>query len=53
MNYQNKYGFIGWREFLTNRKEILDEFDKASEKNISRPIRVLMELLAKLHLENF
>ena len=39
MNYDNKYGFIGWREFLTSRKEILDEYDKALEKNINRPIR--------------
>ena len=39
MNYDNKYGFIGWREFLTSRKEILDEYDKALEKNVNRPIR--------------
>lgn len=39
MSYKNKYGFIGWREFLSNRKEILDEYDKALEKNVNRPIR--------------
>ncbi|MDP2160599.1 MAG: hypothetical protein Q8K02_08970 [Flavobacterium sp.] len=40
MKYENKYGFIGWREFLTNRKELLDEYDKALEKNSNRPVRI-------------
>lgn len=39
MNEEKLYGFIGWKEFLTNRKELLDEYDKAKQKNSNRPIR--------------
>lgn len=39
MKYADKYGFIGWREFLANRQEILDQYDKALEKNSHRPVR--------------
>lgn len=34
------YGFFGWREFLSNRYEILFEFDRSKFKNQSRPVRV-------------
>lgn len=35
----NIYGFYGWKEFLTTREELLNEFDRARNKNISRPVR--------------
>ena len=35
-----KYGFIGWREFLSTRKGILSEFDRAKAMNVSRPVQV-------------
>lgn len=39
MNENKLYGFIGWKEFLTNRKELLDEYDIAKQKNSNRPVR--------------
>ncbi|WP_281921909.1 DUF6602 domain-containing protein [Flavobacterium collinsii] len=39
MKYADKYGFIGWREFLSNRQEILVQYDNALEKNSNRPVR--------------
>lgn len=34
-----RYGFIGWREFLSTRKEILNEVDRAKAQNSSRPVK--------------
>jgi hypothetical protein len=34
------YGMFGWKEFHRNRKDILDEFDRAKEYNSSRPVRL-------------
>lgn len=36
----DKYGFVGWREFLSTRKEILNEIDRAKALNSSRPVQV-------------
>jgi hypothetical protein len=33
------YGMFGWKEFHRNRKDILDEFDRAKEYNSSRPVK--------------
>ena len=35
-----RYGLVGWKEFHNNRKEILSEFKRAKEYNVSRPVRV-------------
>ena len=36
---RKEYGMLGWKEFRRNRKDILDEFDRAKEYNRSRPVR--------------
>lgn len=36
---ETKYGYFGWKEFLENRKELLDEYDRALGKNSNRPVR--------------
>ncbi|HBE21286.1 MAG TPA: hypothetical protein DEG17_05030 [Cyanobacteria bacterium UBA11149] len=36
----NCYGQHGWKEFLRNRKDILNEFDKVLEQTKNRPIHV-------------
>lgn len=35
-----KYGFVGWREFLATRNQILSEIDRAKDMNTSRPVQV-------------
>jgi hypothetical protein len=35
-----KYGFTGWREFLSTRTQILSEIDRAKSMNGSRPVQV-------------
>lgn len=35
-----KYGFVGWREFLSTRNQILAEVDRAKAMNTSRPVQV-------------
>lgn len=35
-----KYGFVGWREFLSTRNQILSEVDRAKAMNASRPVQV-------------
>jgi hypothetical protein len=35
-----RYGLVGSKEFHNNRKEILNEFSRAKEYNVSRPVRV-------------
>lgn len=35
-----QYGFFGWREFQTNRSELLSEFDRSKSLNQSRPVKV-------------
>ena len=35
-----RYGLVGWKEFHNNRNEILSEFNRAKEYNVSRPVRV-------------
>ncbi|GGE43016.1 DUF6602 domain-containing protein [Psychroflexus planctonicus] len=37
--FKSKYGFFGWQEFLTNRQDLIQEFEKALAKNINRPVR--------------
>jgi len=37
---ENCFGQHGWKEFLRNRKNILDEFDKIFEQTSNRPIQV-------------
>lgn len=39
LNDVNNYGFIGWKEFLSNRTELLNNFDISRKKNISRPVQ--------------
>lgn len=34
------FGQHGWREFLTNRNEILSEYDRLVEKTLNRPVHV-------------
>lgn len=36
---EKQYGMFGWKEFHRNRKDILDEFDRAKEYNSSRPVQ--------------
>jgi len=35
-----RYGLVGWKEFHNTRKEILSEFNRAKEYNVSRLVRV-------------
>lgn len=36
---EKKYGYIGWKEFLESREEMLDSYDRAKGRNQSRPVR--------------
>lgn len=36
---EKNYGFVGWKEFLESRKEMLDSYDRAKGRNQSRPVR--------------
>lgn len=35
----SEYGYLGWQEFLNNRKELIQEYEKALSKNKNRPVR--------------
>jgi hypothetical protein len=37
--FKTKYGFFGWQEFLTNRQDLIQEFENALAKNKNRPVR--------------
>ncbi|MGK7392597.1 MAG: DUF6602 domain-containing protein [Candidatus Cyclobacteriaceae bacterium M2_1C_046] len=37
---KNFFGHFGWKEFKSNRDEILSEFDRSILKNQSRPVKV-------------
>lgn len=37
--FKSKYGYQGWQEFLTNREELIQEFQNALAKNENRPVR--------------
>ena len=40
MNKRKKwFGYFGWKEFQSNRKELLAEFDRSKLKNQSRPVK--------------
>lgn len=36
---ENSYGIVGWREFRSNRDEILSAYDTAKRRNRSRPVQ--------------
>ena len=39
MQPEEKYGYLGWKEFVENRKELLNEFYSLLRKNSNRPVR--------------
>ncbi len=39
MKKEKIYGYFGWKEFIRNRKNILDEFDKVKGQISSRPVQ--------------
>lgn len=39
MSEEKHYGMVGWREFATNRRDLLRQFDSAREKAASRPVK--------------
>lgn len=37
--FDKLYGFVGWRELLRVRRDLLEQYDKSKEYNVSRPVR--------------
>lgn len=44
---EKKYGYIGWKEFLESRQEMLDSYDRAKGRNQSRPVRTEHGVIAE------
>lgn len=38
-NNNSKYGNLGWQEFLNNRTDLIQEYERALSKNQNRPVR--------------
>jgi hypothetical protein len=39
MPIEERHGFVGWKEFHSARREILDEIDQSKRRNVSRPLQ--------------
>jgi uncharacterized protein YbbC (DUF1343 family) len=36
----DRYGTVGWQEFLRQKKDILSSYDSAKESNLNRPMQI-------------
>jgi hypothetical protein len=50
---EGKYGFTGWKEFASNRRVILNEFDRAKGLNESRPVQTEHGIAGEAGLRNW